>query len=362
MMSHYTPGIHTSIDFSRIGREETTIIRNLSEVWFITFVKTTIFKNSNYTYAFAKPTDKLTDSFHLEREVLVLLNSYQSFEPRSLDLVDNLLFLFRNRLDKLCIILVSQDIKVRDKIKNMTMQDPELKIIVPFMYNELLSPNINQLVQNRLKEFFFERDLFAYSSPLRSDNYFFGRAPIIQRLYDRYKSGENSGLFGLRKIGKTSVLYALRRNLDSRGEPSIIFDCEDTSFHKRRWNEALQFIILYIVRALKFQKTENIIANSKDYDEKNASFYFEEDLKTIVSELAGIRILMIFDEIENITFDISPTKHWQTGEDFISFWQSLRSVFQRNANLFSFVIAGVNPKCIETGIVNGHDGSLSTAV
>ena len=67
---------------------------------------------------------------------------------------------------------------------------------------------------------------------------------------------------------------------------------------------------------------------------------------------------IIFDEIENITFNISPSSHWNEGNDFISFWQTLRSVYQNNPSTFSFLIAGVNPIIIESGLVKNFDNPI----
>jgi len=161
----------------------------------------------------------------------------------------------------------------------------------------------------------------------------------VHFFYDKYRTGETSGLFGLRKIGKTSVLYALERQLIARDEFSIYIDCQDPSLHKRRWNEAIEHIIQSIF--LKLKGHNNIdLELEKDYTEKNASSSFIKDLKKAYKELKNKRILLIFDEIENLTFQLSPSEHWKSGEDFISFWQALRSAYQANNHLFSFLIAG----------------------
>jgi hypothetical protein len=209
----------------------------------------------------------------------------------------------------------------------------------------------------RLKDFFYGRDLFAFESPLHSDTYFFGRSSTVQFLYDKYKSGENSGLFGLRKIGKTSVLYALSRYLTFREEFAVFLDCQEPAFHKRRWYELLEFIIRSITSTV-LEPNNLEIDVSTNYSEKDASTAFEKDLNQIREKLQRKRILLIFDEIENITFDISPTEHWQKGEDYILFWQSIRSVFQKNPQLFSFIVAGVNPKIIETPQVHQVDNPI----
>jgi hypothetical protein len=94
------------------------------------------------------------------------------------------------------------------------------------------------------------------------------------------------------------------------------------------------------------------------YGEKDSTQNLLKDLKTIQSLSNNKRILIIFDEIENITYGVSPTKHWADGEDFLMFWQTIRSIFQSTEGLFSFIIAGVNPKIIDNPSVGGHDNPV----
>src|SRR5690606_12416859 len=147
------------------------------------------------------------------------------------------------------------------------------------------------------------------------------------------------------------------RQLSARDEFSIYIDCQDPSLHKRKWNEALQFIVQSI--SLKLKAKSNIdIELEDDYSEKNASISFTTDLKKMFGKLNRKRILLIFDEIESLTFSLSPTEHWKAGEDYLSFWQALRSSYQANNMIFSFLIAGVNPRIVETPTVNGFDNPI----
>lgn len=355
------PGIRGGLALSFMTSQEQTIARSIGKVWFITFARPALFKNSQYSVLFAKPTDRLVSDFHFGREVLVLFTPYESFEPRSLDFVDKTIFEYQNRLDKLCVILISRDPIVSDKVRDMAIQDRESRVVVPFAYNEFGNPASppDVLMVARLKQFFYERDLFAFDSPLRTDAYFFGRHEIIQRLYGKYKSGENGCLFGLRRIGKTSVLLAVKRYLDIREEPGVFLDCSETSFHLRRWNEALAFTVESFRRGLSIPKDAHLhLHAAEDYTEKNASTCFEEDLTKIWRYFGKKRLLLILDEIENITFDISPSDHWTREKDYLLFWQSIRSIYQKNADLFSFLIAGVNPRAVETPTVQGFDNPI----
>src|SRR6185295_17204669 len=102
------------------------------------------------------------------------------------DFVDKTIGDFQNRLDKLCVILISRDPEIKVKINKIAMQDKESRIVIPFSYAELEREfDVTGLMVRRLKEFFYERDLFAFDSPLKNDTYFFGRNQIIQHLYGK---------------------------------------------------------------------------------------------------------------------------------------------------------------------------------
>ena len=354
-------GIHPNVSLEKAGirHTEQNIIKHFSNLFSISFAKSHNFKGAWYNFAFLKPTKELREKYRFQNEMLLITTAYENFDTRTFDYVDRLMFEYQNRLDKLCVILISGDNKIKTKISSLAQQNPETRIIIPFSYVDFFKTEPQSLIQQRLKEFFYGRDLFAFESPLQNDAYFYGRTETVQFFYDKYKSGENSGLFGLRKIGKTSVLYALKRYLSLRGENSVFIDCQEPSFHKRRWYECLEFIVNQLVLELSNSGIENLnIKLNTNYTEKDASIYFEEDLKKIYNSNNKNRILIIFDEIENITFDISPTEHWNKETDFILFWQSIRAIYQKNQGLFSFIIAGVNPKTIETGLINSFDNPI----
>lgn len=354
-------GIISQIDlkYGRVGFQERNILIALSNVFLITFVKVAEFKSEQYCYAFLKPTSELKEKYRLQNEILVIISRHADFDARAFDYVDKLLFEFQNRLDKLCVLFVSQDKKLKEKIRTHTQQNVESRIIIPFSYFDIVTRESVSLINQRLKEFFYGRDLFSFESPLQNDTYFYGRSDTVQFFYDKYRSGENCGLFGLRKIGKTSVLFALRRYLLLRNEIPVFIDCQEPSFHRRRWFECLEFIIQTLISTIEEIDSKSLeIELHSNYDEKNGSIYFQDDIVKIHNYISKSRVLFIFDEIENITFDISPTEHWNNGQDFISFWQAIRSIFQKQPNLFSFLIAGVNPRAVETPIIAEFDNPI----
>lgn len=56
----------------------------------------------------------------------------------------------------------------------------------------------------------------------------------------------------------------------------------------------------------------------------------------------------MLDEVEYITHGLGGAlgRHWNA--DFIPFWQTIRSVHQETKGKLTFIVAGVNPSCVET--------------
>lgn len=136
-------------------------------------------------------------------------------------------------------------------------------------------------------------------------------------------------------------------------------DCQNPAFHRRRWNKALYYVVYEICR----QHNLKYVPTSEDlYTEEDASINFERDLLQVYNLLGKQNILLVFDEIENITFNVSPSEHWATGYDFIFFWQTLRSLFQKLNKVFSYLIVGTNPICVEVPVIKGKDNPIFNQV
>lgn len=334
------------------NEDEVKVAKQLSKFFKITFSKEGVFKTTAYVFDFLQPGEEFREYYNLYNEVLLLFSPYMEFESRTLDFVDKTLEEFDNRLDKVCVFLVSKDINIESKINGINTTNKDSRIIVPFTYNEILKNEISKNdISGKLRKYFYNRDLFALESPLKTEAYFYGRNTLIQKLYDKYLIGEQSGLFGLRKTGKTSVLYALERQMILRNGYSIYIDCQNPGIYMKRWNELLEYIVAEVVKKYELDVCIG------DYAEKYVTDSFEQNIKEI-SSMIGTRILIMFDEIEHICFKTSDKEHWRSGEDYCMFWQTMRSVFQKEPECFTFLIAGVNPLCVETDYINDIENPI----
>lgn len=355
------------------GEKIRRAILSLSQFGRITFSREQYFKSSHFTIHFIKPTSSLKNLYNLGNEVLILCCSdgMRDFKSRTKDFIDYLLTTkaeFKNRLDRVTCFLIDENEDICRIVQEDRLENPEARLIVPFCVDEL-QENIDEAdFQNRMRDFLYERDLFGIASPLQNDTLFFGkdRSNVISELYGRYKHGEQGGLFGLRRIGKTSVLNLLRLKIEQDNGAAVYFDC--SRYHHQKWNSFLKLIIETIYEQYSNDDADenetHLIGNfqlnnmGERYSEDQATISFEKDMIALCQDLGNKRILLIFDEIESISFTTSPSDNWRNGNDALFFWQTLRSIAQSRTDLFSFVIAGVNPKCIEISKINIYDNPI----
>ena len=352
-----TPGLAPNLDFRGFTPTEERIAHQFATFFRLDYARVQSFKDAEYAFLLTRPTKDYLQSYILEdRELLVLFSRNEEFDGRLFDFVDHINAVYANRLDRLCMILVGRGADLHSRVESYVAKQTEARLVIPVAIEET-GEDLEEKVQERLSRFFFGRDLFAFSSPLKSDAYFYGRQGTLQFLYDKYRSGENAGLFGLRKTGKTSVLNAVMRWLEARQEPAVIIDCQDSAVQLRTWNELLFHIVERLIRS---HEVGGLLSRLKPerYTPKEASLSFEDDLSEISHWLGDKRILVMFDEIESITFSLASEEHWRTGRDFLLFWQSMRAIYQRNPGLVSFLLTGVNPHIIESSQVTGVDNPV----
>lgn len=355
------------------GEKVRNAIKSLSRFGLITFSREQYFKGTHFTIHFIKPTSSLQNLYNLGNEVLILCCSdgMRDFKSRTKDFLDYLLTTteeYRNRLDRVTCFLIDENEDICKIVQEDRLENPEARLIVPFYINELQEQINEDFLQNRMRDFLYERDLFGIASPLQNDMLFFGkdRSNVISELYGRYKHGEQGGLFGLRRIGKTSVLNLLRLKIEQDNGAAVYFDC--SRYHHQKWNGFLRLIIETIHEQYFRNETgEDETCHKSNfqfddinvrYSEEQASISFEKDMYSLYQDLGNKRILLIFDEIESISFTTSPSEHWSNGNDALFFWQTLRSIVQSKNEIFSFVIAGVNPKCVEINKINKFDNPI----
>lgn len=292
----------------------------------------------------------MIESFGIDREVLLVYSPFDELQPRAIQAMNILFstFPFQNRVDTINCFLISKDQSVVSYAGMTSFSENQSRVIVPFVFDDLLSnANDTWYIRNILRENFFDVDLFGYTLPLRDETSFFGRQQIIARYIDAIKRCENRGIFGVRKAGKTSLLFKIDRIIRDQHLGFVLFyDCKSPSYRRLHWNELLGEICDNIAKHLH-------IYIRKEYDTKNIIKSFRYVIKAAADR--NYKVVIIFDEIEYISFNSLTDTHWHS--EFVDFWQTIWSVQSIHRNLV-FIVSGVNPSVTEADTVDGIQNPL----
>lgn len=330
----------------------------------VRFAREDIFKGVDYPFIFIQGTTELRRKLLLEfepKETLVLFSRSNPFSDRCLDFVDYIVPQYPNRIGQARkFILVSQDPDIVQTIADLRKQRPGMRVIIPFSYKDFLQEVQRQTIWQKFHRHFRGVDLFGYKDALVNDWDFVGRDDEVQNLYDAYDAGQNSGLFGLRKIGKTSVLYALMRQMKVKGQYAFYLDCSQPHIYGKRWFELVEYIGLEILRT--WQAKQEMSGGPRvnpalyTFTEANCSETLLRLLKDATTALKEKRFLIILDEIDTITYGLLfAPPHWRgenNHDDFLKFWQVMRGITQHHPDLLGYLVAGINPRILEMRIVN----------
>lgn len=299
--------------------------------------------NTELSVYFLKPSASVSELFGFDREIVLFISDFPTAEPRTMQAVRQVLSdsPASGRVDQTLFFLISNDQSIEQWVAEYAAAEPQSRLIVSFsrdtVANAIRDP---WLVRNAISRQLYSRDLFDDQLPLQTDSYFFGRESIVADLKHSIRQSRNWGVFGLRKTGKTSTLFKLKRIIENEGSALLLYyDCKFPSIRSLRWNELLRNIIdtvrsEYSLRLRQLSFTERLVSST-----------FEDCMRQVPK---GINIAIVLDEIEYVSplADLDP--HWH--DDFIPFWQTIWSVQSATQNL-STIIAGVNPRVAEIDVV-----------
>lgn len=339
--------------------EERAVIRPFLNFFDVTHARRKHQGETEVVVAYLKPEQAIAEQLGLEREMLLVYSPYPQFQARTIKLHDEVYLGERTRLDPLGTIIVGDDPATAEKIQEYIATDQERAPIVAFSRATIESLHDATRLRDQLVRQLFTRDLFSVESPLTRDVLFFGRRDLVQELVDRFRNGQNSGLFGLRRIGKTSVLYAVRRRIEADGLGGAAYlDLSNPSLYKSRWWELLQTFARAFAEPLGLTggKRSKIRAMTIAYSESDAARHYKADMQALAAYYPQDRLLLALDEIENITFGISPSAHWN--DDFLPLFQTFRSVHQDLNGRTGFLLSGVNPRSMEAERIEKYDNPL----
>ena len=112
-------------------------------------------------------------------------------------------------------------------------------------------------------------DPYFESKPVQDPTWFYGRESLVQRLPAVLAQGQHVGIFGLRKVGKTSLTNQLYQHFVNT--PTVIIDCQELPAQAEIYFEE---ILKQLYEQLKALNIKNLPAIALNNSGKNFRRHF----------------------------------------------------------------------------------------
>lgn len=320
----------------------------------VTWGKKRIAYNTEVYEYFLKPEDHIKDLFGFEQEILMLYAPYKTMEPRTLQVAEKIITSepANLRVEKYSYILLTEAENPQKWMDEYNISNSYPRIVVCINVNELVKNSIDGwFLRKKMAEQLHGRDLFDYRLPLQSDSDFFGRRDIFMDYYDAIRRSENRGIFGLRKTGKTSLIYKIKRQIEQDDVGfTFIYDGKSPSIRKLKWIDLVKKIGDEVAQKFGITTTISRLSNEQ---------HILDEFQSIISKRTDKKVVVAFDEIEYLSPKAIKDIHWHN--EYIDLWQFFWSVQSIYRNLV-FIICGVNPYVVEIDTINGIQNPLFSLV
>ena len=329
--------------------------------------------------AVVKPLSALAEHFGLRQEYFVIGNGYANdFHQRTLK--QNPPESIVDRLDQSIRFVVS-DAPTATAFCAAWAQKNRSTVIV---LRSPLSPAIphKDHLYSVLSGSLWRRDFFAEAEPVRDPSEFFGREFVINELFTKILLGSPVAVFGLRKIGKSSLLGRVQDLIeeDESAITATAFLIGNSARLKsgRWWSAALDMLNAWQSELQQIATRLNSKVHPKahrlsdavgrrDPDVHSLLVAFERDVEALLKTARALssevgrdaaRLVLFLDECDHFYPHLSDAEHWRT--DFFVLWNALQSIKRRldSPEELVYVLGGVNPSGVEQGSLLGQANPL----
>lgn len=306
-----------------------------------------------HTILFCKPTKTIAESLLLNREVLAMITNVDDLQVRTLHVAKGIIQSTKGRLEPALFFVVHADPRGDEKLRSWG-REQGYKIIPIYRSRKGEIPSPEGL-KRKLSEDLFAYDPFSLTGPVHEDADFFGRKANATDTLRHLEHGAILSFFGIRKIGKTSLInrvISLARSTKSLNVAMI--DCSVEAFYGLGAKEAL-----------------GVVAKASRMAATRGYAHITEALKVSNEEILPVfdglwsnaehkkPLALIFDEVDYIT-PASPTApHW--GDEFNRFWREFRAVYQEAQRMnfrLSVLVSGVSSQAFKIESFGGVENAV----
>jgi len=290
----------------------------------------------------AQPSASLQRHFELAPEVLILCTPWEQVQANDIARVEQI-FREEVRLDPGFALVVARDAHAQERLGPAVPESRAYLFVGDRSLETVTDPQ--GWLRGLLGDALGRRRLFDHRLPAAGPQ-FFGREKEFEALSRDLLHGQCVGVFGLRKVGKTSLLRRVAEgfraaNAGARRVVPVEVDLLETPYLRRNMAGVAELI----GRQLDREVLRTGLRASPHADPL-------QRLVETVERMTDARLLLIVDEYEVLLNGRIPR---QDGVDLLT-W--LRGVAQAHPARFGFVLAGRNQRLLAPARIDGADNPM----
>lgn len=305
-----------------------------------------------YIVLHCKPTRTVADALLLDREVLALIVNSTDLQVRTVHVARDIIASSDGRLDPAFVLVVHADQSGDEKLRTWG-REHGYKIVPIFRPRAGAIPT-SEVLRRSLARDLFTYDPFSLTGPVFADSEFFGRRNTAIDTLRQLQNGRILSIFGIRKLGKTSLINRVVTLARESGSPQIaMIDCSVDGFNALSAGDALKAL----AKVAKMAATRGYahITEALKRSDKDLVPVFDD----LWSSANPKPLTLIFDEVDYIT-PSSPTQpHWK--RDFNVFWREFRVVYQEAQRMgfpLSVMVSGVSSQAFRVESFEGIENAV----
>lgn len=329
-----------------------------------------------FGYILTRPDRQMREKYGFNKQLFI----YHSFEPipqataitKGIELFNAYKVGKEEQIhQRVFLMMVSSIDEVREFLKKLR-EDPEtnptiVPVCLPEARDAIARHGANEYIATLFDEWMSQIDRYRENYPVQGRD-FFGRERDLVALNKNLEAGKPTGIFGLRKVGKTSILYQLA-NIRTKdlvayidAQSSTVADCKYILWETvNKWIESEkkhgEKERSGKVSPLKMRLSASNYPTAEDLPGFGRTLQlFDEDVRTLISAKPPVvKLILFIDEIELLTPSSDNRSGW-TGA--LETFRYLRGASQSTSKRLVPIIAGANPRICEAPSWDNQDNPV----
>ncbi|MEP5623509.1 MAG: hypothetical protein ABJP82_13140, partial [Hyphomicrobiales bacterium] len=305
-----------------------------------------------YGVLYAKPARRVRNALSVDRELLVIVSTFQDQQPRTVQTAKEIIDSSSGRLEASAFIVAHRDPRGNLKLKRWGRE--QSLFVLPLYVPAFEAPSGDDLLRALSYEM-FSHDPFDITGPVADDVNFYGRREEARELAKKLQDAQIRSCFGIRKIGKTSIIHRIIMEMKENYECAVVvIDGQRDALFQLTAAQLLNSIASTLNGSFENSARIAEVRPINDAVEVSAA---AEKLRFTISKFE-IPVVLVFDEVDYLTPGSPTNAAWR--EEFNLFWRNVRAIYQhcklsdRNVSIF---VSGVSSKWFSVESIDGIENA-----